>query len=144
MPNNNHYLLPREVSKQNMQVTTCMYLCTYKWVYMHMYVWSSPFLADCWRFFLFHLAVLRKREIRDRRGESTRSLHFEICLSKDGFPTETLWLCPPFSLFCVCMCVFVCLSGTESMVLVLPSASGVSLVSYHHPLLLPTYCQRAP
>lgn len=53
----------------------------------------------------------KEEEIRDGGVGGARCHHFEIHPSKDGFPTETLRLCPPFSpLFCghVCVCMCVC------------------------------------
>lgn len=87
-------------------------------------------LSDCSGSF-FHLVQhweMKKEEIREGGIQRVRCHHFEIPLSNDGFPTETLRLCPPFSPIYVCLCV--CMSGEESVVSVLLSAPGVSLVSY--------------
>ncbi len=79
---------------------------------------ADIFFPDCSRSFFSPCSAERgmkkEEEIREGRVERARCLHFEIHLSKDGFPTETLRLCPPFSPLCVCMCVFVCVCQVES------------------------------
>ena len=92
---------------------------------------------ECWEG-----GLKKKEEIRGGRGRESEVPP----LSKSIFPRMDSLLRPSgFVLlsapFCVCLfvcvffyaCVYVCMSGRESVVLVLLSAPGVSLVSYQPP-----------
>ncbi|CAB1424899.1 unnamed protein product [Pleuronectes platessa] len=54
--------------------------------------WSALYLCQ-------EREMKKDEEIRGRKVERARCLRSEIHLSRDGFPTESFRLCPPFSPF---------------------------------------------
>ena len=83
----------------------------------------------------------KDEEIRGRKVERARCLRSEIHLSRDGFPTESFRLCPPFSPSpCVCVCMCVCQEWASGFS---PAISPiVSVQSATYTLTFP--CWRAP